>query len=95
MLDVHRIRKDYPILERAVHGRPLVYLDNGATTQVPLPVLAAVSEQYRQYQANIHRGIHFLSEQSTARVEAVRKLTADFIGAVRSFGKSEPAATEG
>ena len=81
MLDVHRIRKDYPILERAVHGRPLVYLDNGATTQVPLPVLAAVSEQYRQYQANIHRGIHFLSEQSTARVEAVRKLTADFIGA--------------
>ena len=81
MLDVRHIREDYPILSRTVHGHPLVYLDNGATTQLPVPVLDAVNEQYREYQANIHRGIHYLSEQSTARVEAVRKLTADFLGA--------------
>ncbi|MBR2717644.1 MAG: aminotransferase class V-fold PLP-dependent enzyme, partial [Oscillospiraceae bacterium] len=81
MLDVEAIRKEYPILSRTVHGRPLVYLDNGATTQLPVPVLNAVEEQYRAYQANIHRGIHWLSEQSTARTEAVRKTVAGFLGA--------------
>lgn len=81
MPDMERVRKDFPILSRTVHGHPLVYLDNGATTQLPLPVLDTVEDHYRQYQANIHRGIHYLSEQSTARVETARKAVADFIGA--------------
>ena len=75
------IRQDFLVLSQKVHGYPLIYLDNGATTQLPLPVLNAVEEQYCTYQANIHRGIHYLSEQSTARVEAVRKAVAAFIGA--------------
>ena len=84
MTDAARLRGDFPILARRVHGRPLTYLDNAATTQLPASVLAAVEEQYRLYQANIHRGVHWLSEQSTARVEAVRCAVADFIGAKES-----------
>ena len=83
-LDVRTIRRDFPILSRRVHGRPLIYLDNAATTQLPEQVLAAVEEQYRLWQANIHRGVHWLSEQSTARVEAVRRRVADFLGAAES-----------
>lgn len=84
MRDVQTIREDFPILSRRVHGRPLIYLDNAATTQMPVQVLQAVEEQYRLYQANIHRGVHWLSEQSTARVEAVRRQTAEWIGAKES-----------
>ena len=80
-LNIEAIRRDFPILSRRVHGHPLVYLDNGATTFVPEPVLAAVGEQYRAYQANIHRGVHYLSEQSTARVERVRAAVAEFLNA--------------
>lgn len=80
-LNIAEIRRDFPILSRRVHGRPLVYLDNGATTFVPEPVLAAVGEQYRTYQANIHRGVHYLSEQSTHRVERVRAAVAAFLNA--------------
>ena len=80
-LNIAAIRRDFPILSRQVHGRPLVYLDNGATTFVPEPVLAAVGEQYRTYQANIHRGVHYLSEQSTMRVERARAAVAAFLNA--------------
>ena len=80
-LNIAAIRRDFPILSRQVHGRPLVYLDNGATTFVPEPVLAAVGEQYRTCQANIHRGVHYLSEQSTMRVERARAAVAAFLNA--------------
>lgn len=80
-LDIEAVRRDFPILSRRVRGHPLVYLDNGATTFVPEPVLAAVGEQYRTYQANVHRGVHYLSEQSTRRVERVRAAVAAFLNA--------------
>jgi cysteine desulfurase/selenocysteine lyase len=75
------IRRDFPIFEVAVHGKPLAYLDNAATTQIPIQVTAAIDEQYRYYNGNIHRGIHYLSETSTARVECARATVRDFIGA--------------
>ncbi len=84
MPELGTVRGEFPLLRRRVHGRPLVYLDNAATTQLPEPVLRAVEEQYRLWQANIHRGVYWLSEQSTARVEAVRSAVADFIGARES-----------
>lgn len=84
MKNIEDIRADFPILGREVHNRPLIYLDNAATTQLPVPVLDAMEEQYRFYQANIHRGVHYLSEQSTMRVEEVRRKTADLIGASES-----------
>ena len=80
-LDVARIREDFPILKREVHGRPLVYLDNAATTQKPKQVIDALVEYYSSYNANIHRGIHALAEEATARYEDVRRKTADFVGA--------------
>ena len=81
MLELEQIRGDFPILNTQVHGQPLVYLDNGATMQVPVQVLRAVEEQYAHWQANIHRGIHYLSEQSTVRVEEARKHLARFLNA--------------
>ena len=80
-LNIDSVRRDFPILSRRVHGHALSYLDNGATTFVPEPVLTAVGEQYREYQSNVHRGVHYLSEQSTARVERVRQQIADFLNA--------------
>ena len=81
MLDVKRIRQDFPILSREVHGKPLVYLDNAATTQKPRQVIGALTEYYSRYNANIHRGIHTLAEEATAAYEAVRERTARFLGA--------------
>ncbi len=81
MLDVHRIRKDFPILERRVHGKPLVYLDNAATSQKPKRVIDALVQYYTQTNANIHRGIHALSEEATAQYEGARERIAGFIGA--------------
>jgi cysteine desulfurase/selenocysteine lyase len=81
VLDVRRVREDFPILRREVHGQPLVYFDNAATTQKPQQVIDAIVEYYSTYNANIHRGIHALAEEATARYEAVRQQTADFIGA--------------
>ena len=81
MRPISEIREDFPILQTSVHGRPLVYLDNGATMQVPVQIMNAVSEQYTKYNANIHRGVHYLSELSTSRVENVRIKIAGFIGA--------------
>jgi cysteine desulfurase/selenocysteine lyase len=80
-IDVGRVRDDFPILRRTVHGRLLVYLDNAATTQKPRAVIDALVHYYENYNANIHRGIHTLSEEATARYEEVRLKTAHFIGA--------------
>jgi len=86
-LDVVRIRKDFPILNRTVHDKPLVYLDNAATTQKPRQVIDALVNYYSRYNANVHRGIHTLAEEATAAYEAVREHTARFIhaGSARSI----------
>ena len=80
-IDIQRIREDFPILSREVHGRPLVYFDNAATTQKPRAVIDALVEYYERYNANIHRGIHALAEEATARYEETRQKVAGFIGA--------------
>ena len=79
--DVDRIRRDFPILAREVHGKKLVYLDNAATSQKPQAVLDAISRYYQQENANVHRGVHFLSELATAGHEHARKLAQEFINA--------------
>ena len=81
MIDVERIRRDFPILGREVYGKPLVYLDNAATTQKPQCVIDAISEAYCNENANVHRGIHFLSQQATDMMEAAREKVRRFIGA--------------
>ena len=80
-LDVARIRKDFPILSIKVHGKPLVYLDNAATTQKPQSVIAAMDSYYRTMNANIHRGVHFLSETATGAYEKVRESVQRFVNA--------------
>jgi cysteine desulfurase/selenocysteine lyase len=80
-LDVYEIRKQFPILFREVKGRPLVYLDNAATSQKPRAVLDALDGYYKGYNANIHRGIHTLAEEATAAFEATREMVRRFIGA--------------
>ena len=81
MIDVEKIRRDFPILGREVYGKPLVYLDNAATTQKPKCVIDAISEAYCNENANVHRGIHFLSQQATDMMEAAREKVRRFIGA--------------
>ncbi|HEY4001733.1 MAG TPA: cysteine desulfurase [Candidatus Xenobia bacterium] len=80
-LDVERIRQDFPILQARVHGKPLVYLDNGATTQKPRAVLDALARYYEEYNANVHRGVHRLSELATARYEGARETVRRFLHA--------------
>lgn len=80
-LDINRIRRDFPILEQQVYGKTLVYLDNGATTQKPNVVIDKICEMYRKYNANIHRGVHYLSEKSTQFYEESRQTVAHFINA--------------
>jgi cysteine desulfurase/selenocysteine lyase len=79
--DPHEIRKDFPILESNIGGKSLVYLDNPATTQKPSSVIWAISDYYREYNANIHRAIHTLGEEATKRFEVVRGKVAQFINA--------------
>ena len=79
--DVAKIRKDFPILKEKVHGRPLVYLDNAATTQKPLSVIEALESYYRTYNSNIHRGVHLLSVKATDAYEAARVKAQKFLGA--------------
>jgi len=79
-LDVAKVRKDFPILERRVHGKRLVYLDSAATTQKPQAVLDALVGYYSNYNANVHRGIHTLAEEATAAYEATRRQVAALIG---------------
>ena len=81
MISIERIRKDFPILGREVYGKPLVYLDNAATTQKPQCVIDSISEAYCNVNANVHRGIHFLSQQATDMMEAAREKVRQFIGA--------------
>src|SRR5262249_6304549 len=80
-LDVARIRKDFPILERRVHDRPLVYLDSSNTSQKPRQVIDRVSEFYERHNANLYRGVYELSEEATAMFEDARARLARFIGA--------------
>ncbi len=81
MFDVQEIRKDFPILAREVQGKPLVYLDNAATSQKPEVVIEAMSDYYRRYNANIHRGVHTLAEEATEAYEGARRKVARFINA--------------
>lgn len=81
MINVTDIRADFPILSRQVHGKPLVYLDNGATTQKPLCVIDKIREMYCSVNANVHRGVHFLSQAATDEHEASRRTVQEFIGA--------------
>ena len=83
-LDVAKIRDDFPILSRKVHGKPLVYLDNAATSQKPRQVISALTEYYEGYNANVHRGVHALSMEATDRYEEAREKVARFIGARQS-----------
>jgi cysteine desulfurase / selenocysteine lyase len=80
-LDIEQIRKDFPLLQTKVYGKPLVYLDNGATTQKPEIVLKAMDDYYRTYNSNVHRGVHFLSQKATDAYEIVRKKVAEYINA--------------
>jgi cysteine desulfurase/selenocysteine lyase len=80
-LDVDRIREDFPILERKVNGGPLVYLDNAATSQTPERVVESISDYYYEYNANVHRGIHQLSQEASIAYEEAHDTVADFIGA--------------
>ena len=74
-------RQDFPILSRQVYGRPLVYLDNAATTQKPRCVVDAITDEYYSVNANVHRGVHYLSQQATERHEAARETVRRFINA--------------
>lgn len=81
MYDIQKIREDFPILSRTVYGKPLIYLDNGATTQKPKCVVDAIVDEYYSVNANVHRGVHFLSQQATNLHEASRETVRQFINA--------------
>ena len=84
MYDIRKVREDFPILSREVYGKPLVYLDNAATTQKPLCVLDAMREEYLNVNANVHRGVHYLSQQATDLHEAAREKVRQFINAAKT-----------
>ncbi len=81
MYDINKVRADFPILSREVHGKPLVYLDNAATTQKPMSVLDAMRDEYLNANANVHRGVHYLSVKATELHEAARETVRQFINA--------------
>lgn len=81
MYDINKIREDFPILSRTVYDKPLVYLDNAATTQKPLCVLDAMRDEYLNVNANVHRGVHYLSQQATDLHEAARETVRRFVNA--------------
>ena len=80
-LDINKIRAEYPILERQIDGRPLIYLDNAATSQTPRRVVEAIEQMYFRYKANVHRGVHTLSQEATDMQEATREKVRAFINA--------------
>ncbi|MDE6652202.1 MAG: cysteine desulfurase [Paramuribaculum sp.] len=82
-MDIQSIREQFPILDRKVFGKPLIYLDNTATTQTPRPVVDAITDMYFNHKANVHRGVHTLSQEATALLEETREAVAQFIGADR------------
>ena len=79
--DVDKIRQDFPILDEKVRGKPLVYLDNAATAQKPVQVIETLDTYYREYNSNIHRGVHSLSEKATSVYESARTKIKEFINA--------------
>ena len=81
MFDVEAVRKDFPVLQRQVHGRPLVYLDSAATSQKPQSVIDAMSRFYEEHNSNVHRGVHALAEEATESYESARGKVARFVGA--------------
>ncbi|OIP05516.1 MAG: cysteine sulfinate desulfinase [Bacteroidetes bacterium CG2_30_32_10] len=85
MFDINKIRQDFPILKRTVYNRPLVYFDNAATTQKPQVVIDAISKYYEQDNANIHRGVHYLSQMGTQAYEESRKAVKTFINAEHDY----------
>lgn len=82
-LDINALRAQFPILDQQVNGKPLVYLDNGATTQKPVAVLDALQNYYRGVNSNVHRGAHYLSDEATGQFEGARQTVADFLNASR------------
>ena len=82
-LDIHALCAQFPILDQQVNGKPLVYLDNGATTQKPVAVLDALQNYYRGVNSNVHRGAHYLSDEATGQFEGARQTVADFLNASR------------
>lgn len=95
MLDIKKIRQDFPILERKINGKQLVYFDNAASSQKPRQVMEAVSEYYYQHNANVHRGIHQLSEEASEMYEESRRVVAEFVGAKADELVFVKNATEG
>ena len=83
-MDIQKIRQDFPILSRTIYGKPLIYLDNGATTQKPRSVVESITEEYYSVNANVHRGVHFLSQQATELHEASRETVRKFLNAPTS-----------
>ncbi len=90
-LDVARVRRDFPILDREVHGKPLVYLDNAATCQTPRQVIEVFDDYYRRYNANIHRGLHTLADEATAAFEGTRETVRAYLAPPR-LGRSSSRA---
>ena len=84
MFDITKIRSDFPILSQKVRGKDLVYFDNGATTQKPQCVIDAISKYYSEQNSNIHRGVHFLSQEATTAFEGARTIVQEFINAPKS-----------
>src|SRR5690554_1318113 len=83
-MDIHAIRSQFPILAEKIHGKPLVYFDNGATTQKPLSVIRRISDYYSKENANIHRGVHTLSQEATTAYENARHTIQKYINAQHS-----------
>ena len=81
MLDIKSIRKEFPILKKKIRGKPLCYLDNGASAQKPKVVIDTISKGYESEYANVHRGLHFLSNLATDKFESVRDKIKNFLGA--------------
>ena len=79
MFDVNKIRKEFPILERKIYGKPLVYMDNAATSQKPISVIKAIDDYYKKSNSNVHRGVHFLSNEATDLFEGAREKIRNFV----------------
>src|SRR5690606_26804379 len=84
-IDIQKVRADFPLLRREVNGKPLVYLDNGATTQKPKVVIDAITNYYSDMNSNVHRGVHYLSQISTDAFEVTRRKVQEFINAKEDF----------
>jgi hypothetical protein len=93
--DVEAIRRDFPILSREVHGKPLVYLDNGASAQKPQSVIDAVTHAYSNEYANVHRGLHFLSNAATDAYEKSRESVRRFLNAAYRRGRRDSGLDHG